>query len=265
MVLSNLEGNINWSLLGESLASNLNHCFQILDFSHNNLSTKDMASIAKGIQRFKHALIHLNLSSCNLSTKSITILFDGFIKNFACSLPIEYLDLSFNTFGEVGSNALATWLGKIREHSKLQSLLLSNTSINFVVIGSWLLNLKFLNFLDISGNKIGKDYYVLKAFLDATSSLNTIRLSGCKMSEDCVKDLMCGILNNPKTHHICIDLSGNELTSAIPIKQSLEGIYHLQSLDISNNKLKSEEIISILNALTEYCMTLTSLNVRKKL
>lgn len=265
LVISKIDGIVNWIGIGEGLASNKDHAIQIIEFSHVELNLRESISLAQGFQMFPHALKKLNLSHCGLGGKAIHMLFEAFEKNFAMSLTIEELDLSGNKIEDVGSNAIGNWLSKVREYSALTKLVLCNSSLNVTTIGTWLRNMKTLVHLDISGNRITKEAsHSLRVVLDSTNSLSELKVSSCKLTSEQVEEIAMGSLRNSRINNIHLDFSYNECSSFDFWKEVFAAKYNLQSLDLTGIRLKSGGLISVLKSLSAFCITLSSLSVKRK-
>lgn len=262
LIISSVEGEIDWTGIGEGLAANKDHAIQIIEISHVEMNAREIQSLCSAFQVYPHALKRLTLAYCSLGAKSLVGLFEAFEKNFPMSLTIEELDLSGNKFEDHGSVALSNWMSKAREYSSLRKLVLANASVNINTIGPWFRNLKNLQHLDCTGNRMNKEAsHLIRVLVDASNTLFQLKVGSCKLTSEQVEDISMGILRNSRLNNIELDCSFNECTTFEFWKEVFAAKYNLQVLDISGIRLKVAGIVQVLKALSSFCITLTSLNV----
>ncbi|XP_062005831.1 receptor-like protein 36 [Rosa rugosa] len=197
---NNLEGQIPTSI------------FNLQGLLYLNLSSNNFSSFP-----FNGPRLPRNLSSVDLSHNSL--LFDHNDTN-STFLHIENLVLA--------SNKLRAFPDFLRTQSTLDYLDLSNNQIQGE-IPNWILSLKSLNSLDLSGNSLVTLEAPLPNFTSALSSLNlhSNKLQG---------EIPNWILSLKSLNSL--DLSGNSLvTLEAPLPNSTSA---LSSLDIHSNKLHGE-------------------------
>ncbi|PRQ44334.1 putative leucine-rich repeat domain, L domain-containing protein [Rosa chinensis] len=164
---------------------------------------------------FNGPRLPINLSSVNLSNNSMLFDYNGSKSSF---LQIRHLVLA--------SNKLRAFPDFLRNQSILYYLDLSNNQIQGK-IPNWILSLKTLNFLDLSGNSLASLEAPLR---NSTSALSSLDLHSNKLQGEIpnwILSVKC--LNS-------LDLSGNSLvTLEDPLPNSTSA---LSSLDLHSNKLQ---------------------------
>jgi Ran GTPase-activating protein (RanGAP) involved in mRNA processing and transport len=119
LVLSRISADTSVVIkFGKALEENKSHSIQVLDLSNNRIHDKGLLQLCHAIKSFNHALIHLNLSNCALTSKGISYLMTALEFNWGVSLSIEYLNLSNNKLDDHGSLVLERWLLMMKEHSR---------------------------------------------------------------------------------------------------------------------------------------------------
>ncbi|GAM27528.1 hypothetical protein SAMD00019534_107040 [Acytostelium subglobosum LB1] len=195
-----------------SLSLNKRSAIQILDVSDDPLSNKATTSLIACMMQYQHALIHLDLSNCNIPPKQLSLLFEALERNFGMSLTIELLNVSNNKFDEQTNAAFASWIIKSQGHSKLKHLLLNGTGISAYSFYS-LRHLARLEHLDVSNNKLelGGDLEKLLAVL-STQTLYRLECNNCHISKMVAAVIL--IKMSEKKVSVHLELMGMTLTTA---------------------------------------------------
>jgi len=264
LAISNLRIEQSFQPLANGLNKNPDNAIQALDFSKNTITYPVMVTLCDCFSKLTHGLVSLNLSKCDLQPRNITILFESFERNFGMSLQLKYLNLSHSKFGDIGSQAIASWMSKIKGHHSLECLVLSNCQLNFSIMGPPL-RVVDVSRLDLSNNRI--DRAASKLFgsevFDTVRSLTDLNLSGCGMNAESLEDIFVSFNRNKKIKNFQINLSRNNLGSreATILSKSISGCDYLEALDISYNKLNCRSLMELLSAIKNiYNFNLHELN-----
>eukprot|EP01132_Coremiostelium_polycephalum_P004896 gene4896-6105_t len=265
LTLSNLRIEQSFQPIANGLNKNPDNVIQALDLSKNTISYPVMVTLCDCFSKYSHGLVSLNLSTCDLQPKTVSILFESFERNFGMSLTLKYLNLSNNKFADIGSQSLASWLSKIKGHHSLENLVLSNCALNFTIMGPPL-RVVDIPKLDLSLNRIDRAASKIlgSEVMDSVSALRELNLSGCQLYSESLEDIFVSFNRNRKISNFCINLSNNNLGAreATVLSKSISGCRYLQSLDISNNKLNCRSIMELLNSIKNIDrFNLTDLNI----
>ncbi|EFA76465.1 leucine-rich repeat-containing protein [Heterostelium album PN500] len=238
--------------IANGLVKNPSNRVQMIDFSKNTITYPVMVTLCDCFSKLQHGLVSLDLSKCNLQPKAISILFESFERNFGMSLALKYLNLSYNKMGDIGSQALAGWMSKIKGFHSLQNLVLSNCALNFQIMGPPLRVLDVPR-LNLSGNRIDREASKTlgSQVFDSVTTLTDLNLSECYLNAQSLEDIFVAFNRNRKIAHFTINLSRNSLGAgeASILSKSISGCRYLEALDISHNKLNCRSLMELINAI----------------
>jgi hypothetical protein len=275
LVLTGIDGAVDWVNFGRALIKNAENQIQILDVSDNALSQKDVASIGKAIESFTHALPVLRMNNCRLKDRQIEEIMRSLKEKFEVSLTLRELSLCDNDFGEGGTAALANWLYYAREFSQLRRLLVANSNVSVGMLDEANIGVLLgLELLDISGNNCtaANAIGVVETAVSNTSSCARLRVARSRgLDGPGLSRVMSAALGNTSLHDIELDFSGNtalgkdgaSIAAAIssPLFEFADKMYSLRALDFSNCRLGATGIGALLQTLGENCMTLAELSI----
>eukprot|EP01132_Coremiostelium_polycephalum_P004282 gene4282-5356_t len=255
LIITNLLTEQSFTPIGHALMVNDNSALQTLNLSNNMLSYESVVSICEGLASFNHSLVTLDLSKCNIPPKGVTLLFEAFERNFAMSLTLENLILSDNRFQDSGSNAFASWLSKSRGHNSLRKLVLSQTQLNFSIVGPPLRVLTDLETLDVSKNKITQSHARILSteLIECVTSWKHLNLSGCGIVADSLQMILISLGKNRKFVNLNLNLSNNNFAtkSCGYITQLLPECTYIYGLDLSSNNFTTRQCVDILQSLSK--------------
>jgi Ran GTPase-activating protein (RanGAP) involved in mRNA processing and transport len=259
IVVRNVGAN-DVTTLGTSLTSNptLPQKVEIFDLRDNQID-KGFQLLNTAIAHYTHGLTALYLDNCGLSSKSLVSLFEGFTKNPAMSITVEELSLSGNKFDDLSSDAFVTWLDKIKGYSRLKKCYLANTNIDLPKISRVLLLVVTMECWDISGNRIGDEFYnSVVDVVTASYKLNTLRLSKCHLSPRAVESIVSAIVKNKRLTDVELDLSENEFgpSGSLVLSRVIKDSNNIRTLNLADCKLKAKGVASLLDALSNSIDTL---------
>ncbi|KAM9980236.1 hypothetical protein ACTFIZ_006474 [Dictyostelium cf. discoideum] len=250
------------STIGTSLIGNQFNLLQVIDLHSNHINQSTFQTFADGIETMTHnPLRYLNLSDCNLSSRSIEILFNSFSKNSKISTTLEYLNLSYSKFDDVGSISFTSWLAKIKDDNVLKFLYLTNCSLNLIIIGAQLRNLPLLRVLDISNNRLERtEIEELIAFIKNTRALESLNISNCSLNHDYFL-YICNTLNkNEYIKHLDLNVSHNQISKSPSIFVSaLEFLTMVNSLNLSHIPITYKTLIRVVDSIRIYCKNIREL------
>ncbi|KAN0029145.1 hypothetical protein ACTFIV_011020 [Dictyostelium citrinum] len=248
--------------IGTSLIGNQFNLLQVIDLHSNHINQSTFQTFADGIETMTHhSLRYLNLSDCNLSSRSIEILFNSFCKNSKISTTLEYLNLSGSKFDDVGSSSFTSWLAKIKHDNALKFLYLANCNLNLIVIGAQLRNLPLLRVLDMSNNRLERtEIEELIAFIKNSRALESLAISNCSLNHDYFL-YICNTLNkNEYIKYLDLNVSHNQISKSPSIFVSaLEFLTMVNSLNLSHIPITYKTLVRVVDSIRIYCKNIREL------
>ncbi|XP_041663097.1 NACHT, LRR and PYD domains-containing protein 12-like [Cheilinus undulatus] len=274
-----------WSALVFMLLSS-EEDLDVFDLKKYSASEEALLRLMPVIKASNKAL----LSVCNLSERSC-----GALSSVLGSSSLRDLDLSNNNLQDLGVEHLCGGFGGLMDpHSTLETLWLSGCNLSERSCGalSSVLSSSSLRDLDLSNNNLldlGVDQ-LCDGLMDPRSTLETLRLSDCKLSErscgalnsvlsssnlrdldlsnnnlqDSGVDQLCGGLMDPRSTLETLRLSGCNLSerscgalSSVLSSQSS----NLRDLDLSNNNLQDSGFKQLYGGLMDPRSTLETLRL----
>ena len=216
-----------------------------LNLNYNNIG-KGVFHIAKVLQKCT-SLTNLGLGNNNFPAEVCHEL----------SLAIQS-NQNLVSLGLFCNNLKLNVLQSMTKVSNLKCLSLQNTQL-FQQTGLWLSSIILQNtgliHLDLSDNHLGDGaLHVIKA-IQCLTQLKILNLSNIKLtlskkiSEDCGKALLCGLMNNTNLENV--NLSNNNIgTIAIQVAKGLQHISSLKLLNLSNCNLPKEICEELVHVIT---------------
>eukprot|EP01105_Mastigella_eilhardi_P014991 TRINITY_DN3406_c0_g1_i1.p1 TRINITY_DN3406_c0_g1~~TRINITY_DN3406_c0_g1_i1.p1 ORF type:complete len:832 (-),score=196.42 TRINITY_DN3406_c0_g1_i1:597-3068(-) len=232
-------------------------CVHVLSLSNNKFVGGFTAwtAFCNNLLNMSHALVSLDLSYCGLGPKHMMLLFNAFERNWGVSLSIRHLNLSGNKFEDAGTTALSSWLSKVKEHCKLQTLLLADSDLDFSFLAMPLRYTPNFEHFDMSGTRlddkkvdVGSD---LKRFVEASKALRVLVLRGTNPLPDAIEGTIYAIGNNNCLPPVALCLADNSLGAegGVALARACLSLKNIHHLDIDNCKLKAKNLMEILRSL----------------
>ncbi|KAJ5067554.1 hypothetical protein M0811_03014 [Anaeramoeba ignava] len=259
ITLSGTNTSEGFEKFGESLQQNKKLPLTHLDLSINKIPENKMESFTNGIRSMQTGLVYLDLSFCQLSGKSISMLFEALTKNHR-HRTISYLNLSHNNFGKIGTEGFNKWMQSTQMESVLATLNLSNCSLDIGVAALSIakncsgLSLQFLN---LSENRFEKRTYISVAtMLKETKTLKELDLTRTKISSENCADILNEILSNKSIKNFSLKLGGNDIgfQGAKCLAKVIDSHPDSDSLDeiiLDDNKFKAEGLALVSESLSK--------------
>ncbi|EGC32842.1 hypothetical protein DICPUDRAFT_37697 [Dictyostelium purpureum] len=247
--------------LGHSLGVNGFNTLQVLDLHSNNINQQSFSVFAEGLEFLQHPLKYLNLSDCNLNSRSIELLFQSLYRNPKMSQHIEYINVSNSKFDEPGSNSLVNWLQKVKDNNSIKYLYLSNCNINLITIGAQLRFFSNIKVLDISNNRLERtEIEELISFIKSSKGLESLDISNCSLNHDYFL-YICNTFNkNENIKKFCLNVSNNQIIkNPSTFVSAVEFLNSVHTLNISNIPIGYKTLIRVIDSIRIYCKELNTL------
>ncbi|XP_071250316.1 NLR family CARD domain-containing protein 3-like isoform X5 [Salvelinus alpinus] len=235
--------------------SALAYMLQISEEVLDVFDLKEYKTSQEGRRRLLPAVRHCRkalLTGCKLTDTSCEVLLSALSSN---SSHLRELDMSNNDLNDSGVKLLSAGLGN--PHCKLETLRLSGCLVTdegcSSLVSALKLNPSHLRELDLTNNDL-KDSGVklLSAGLgNPRCKLETLRLSGCLVTEEGCASLVSALRSNP-SHPRELDLSNNDLKdSGVKLLSAVLGNPHckLETLRLSGCLVTEEGCASLVSAL----------------
>jgi hypothetical protein len=185
--------------LAQALSANSNHVLQIIDLSKNDID-RGFVALVQALPKFGYAPVVLNFARCNLSTRSMTALFEQFSVNYAVSMSVEELNLAHNKFEEQSTQAFLAWLDKVKGYSRMKSLSVAYTGIDVTRFSKSVLFNTGIEQLYLSGHRIDNDQLIeaVTDILHANHCLTRLALRHCHLTSHSVEAVVSAVIKNKK-------------------------------------------------------------------
>ncbi|XP_041637971.1 NLR family CARD domain-containing protein 3-like [Cheilinus undulatus] len=228
-----------------------------LDLSNNDVQDSGVEELCGELMDPLSKLETLRLSGCNLSERSCGAL-SSVLSSQSSSL--RDLDLSNNHLQDSGVALLSPGLES--PHCRLDSLRLSGCKLSERSCGalSSVLKSSSLRELDLSNNNLQDSgvEQLCGGLTDPQSTLQTLRLSVCNLSERSCGALSHSVLSSQSSSLRDLDLSNNNLqdSGVALLSSGLESLHcRLDSLSLSGCLVSEEGCSSLASALSSSCLT----------
>ena len=215
-----------------------------IDYSNVQLLNKSAVAVAEGIKRYSLPIDEITLSNNGLKTKECQLMIESFSKHYN---RIQNLTISKNKLGHEGAKFLGHALQEMKILSKLN---LADDEIGDQGINDIVNNCKnycSLEFLDISGNNLGKSPAsaelgeTLNNFLSSSRSLEVFKINWNSIRAAVADKVLDGLFScfGIKEVHFNNNLLGVSYDDKQPpvnrIAELLSKLENLKYLDISFN------------------------------
>ncbi|KYQ96831.1 leucine-rich repeat-containing protein (LRR) [Tieghemostelium lacteum] len=249
--LTNIQEEQSLSTIGQGLIQNPFHFVQVVDLSYNHINQNTFVLFCEGIESLRHALKYLNLSNCNLHSRSVELLFNSLSRNLDLSKGIEYFNVSHNKFEDIGSTTCSNWLEKIKDVNSLKSLYISCCALNLLILGVGLRVLHDLKSLDISQNRLEKtEIEQTVAILQLSRGIESLDVSNCQLANEFFVYIANTISKNLKIKQMSLYLANNYLGKNInSLVNAFEFLSNLHTLDLSCNAIGYKGLTRTLDSL----------------
>ncbi len=240
--------------------------FEYLSICNNQLSDAGIIALTEGLKTSKRVPSTLSLSNTDMGNKGVLAL-AKLLATPAWAAGLQVLDISENSLGKAGTDALASWL--IQPTVRLEQLLLRKSEVDLerlfpaLAQNQTLIN-STLALLDVSGNKFTKKTTPeLCAILATSRSLSCFVLADCHIEVKYLLDIIDTCVQNETGVHFSLDVSKNDFgpkgavqlqtlladrvaKDAAPLTQ--RGV--LQHMNFSETNLGNEGLATIAKAFT---------------
>jgi Ran GTPase-activating protein (RanGAP) involved in mRNA processing and transport len=248
-----------FSTLGTALSANPRCALRVLDFSGNQIESKEMISFASSLLSLKQGLVSLNFSKTGLVSKAILALAKTLDQHAPSASTLQSLSLGGCKLDSETCKALGSFFSKC---SKLANLDLSQTNPDF----HSLKRCECLVSLDVSGNKIiTKDSKHLDFlhFLKLSPNIKELNISASNIPPEIIKSTLDEL---PSLQHL--DISDNSLGDAglISLISALQDKKLIKHLILNNNfdkksKLRPQAIASLIGLVNDENSSIETLHL----
>uniref|UniRef100_A0A8R1DP24 Carm_PH domain-containing protein n=1 Tax=Caenorhabditis japonica TaxID=281687 RepID=A0A8R1DP24_CAEJA len=232
------------TLLASALQNNPNVCLEYLDISRNPLDDKKgFTSFASVLPRLSH-LKYVNVSECQLSDKSISLLCTGLYNGMtSCKsggMQLTELNLSSNPM----KDDVSAIVNLVSICSSLRVLDLSDTGIHLDKLWN---ALKFgglqIEKLFLSGCSIGKKsegVQTAKEYFSMAVNLSHISFNNTSMSSEYLKAILLGLASNQQLQPFRLDLDATCEKGSASVLDACIGSIRCETLSLRDNNLEGE-------------------------
>lgn len=236
--------------LAQAIAANEACPLHTVDLSGNNaLEDRGLAHLARPLAALPRGLVHLDLSHCGLTARGVNSLAAALQANAATSTTLTYLSLAGNTLGRC-SDDLPHLYNFLAQPNAIAHLDLSATDTVLDALFGALLRGCTTNLVRLSvarnpfsASKKQRDVPPsFKQFFMSTLCLKHLDVSGCRLPQEALKNLLLGLACNESTTDMKLDLSGCALgpQGAHVLESCVHGVRCISELDISDCQLDAE-------------------------
>ena len=217
-----------------------------INLAYNHLSEHVCKSIGKALST-NQTLIELDLTMCDIHYEGFSSICTGLKENNLSCLQI--LTVAGNKFGPAGAAEIAEVL---LVGNSLRSLDIANTDQNsqsLIPLSTVLMSNSCIEFLDVSRTTPYTDELTLtdhfSKLLSITTSLGTLKLSKCEISDSGANSLAFYLRANTSLKHL--DISSNKISAdgAKSFADLLKLNSTLEELSLCSNRIGDNGLIAI--------------------